>query len=64
MKRTKLVSVAGNQKSIEERVKEVLEQYFISEESLIDVRISQENDGRTTALIIYDPDKRNLGPMN
>ena len=60
MKRTKLVSVAGNQKSIEERVKEVLEQYFISEESLIDVRISQENDGRTTALIIYDPDKRNL----
>ncbi|MFZ2256877.1 MAG: hypothetical protein WAV55_01890 [Clostridiaceae bacterium] len=60
MKRTKLVSVAGNQKSIEERVKEVLEQYFISQESLIDVRIAKENDGRTTALIIYDPDKRNL----
>lgn len=61
MKRTKLVSVSGS-KSIEERVAETLKQYFISEESLIDVRINQEADGRTTALIIYDPDKRRLGP--
>lgn len=60
MKRTKLVSVSGSQKSIEERVKEALEQYSISEDSLIDVRIKEEDDGRTTALIIYDPDKRNL----
>lgn len=61
MKRTKLVSVSGS-KSIEERVQETLKQYFISEESLIDVRINQEADGRTTALIIYDSDKRRLGP--
>lgn len=59
MKRTKLVSVSGS-KSIEDRVEETLKQYFITEESLIDVRINKEADGRTTALIIYDPDKRNL----
>lgn len=60
MKRTKLVSVSGHQKSIEERVEEVMKQYFITKESLIDVRITKEDDGRTTALIIYDPEKRNL----
>ena len=60
MKRTKLVSVSGGTKTIEERVQEALEQYSIGKDSLIDVRIREEDDGRPTALIIYDPDKRNL----
>lgn len=60
MKRTKLVSVSGGDKSIEERVKDALKQYSITEESLIEVRIGEEEEGRTTALIIYDPDKRDI----
>ena len=60
MKRTKLVSVSGGDKSIEERVKDALKQYSITEESLIEVRIGEEEEGRTSALIIYDPDKRDI----
>lgn len=60
MRRTKLVQVTKGGKSIDERVKEALEQYEISKESLIDVRISEAEEGRITALIIYDPDKRTL----
>ncbi len=60
MKRTKLVSVSGGNKTIEERVKEAMAQYAIGEDSLIDVKIRKEEDGRTTALIVYDPDKRDL----
>ncbi|KAF5050751.1 hypothetical protein [Proteiniclasticum sp. QWL-01] len=58
MKRTKLVSVSRGEKSIQERIQDALKQYSIKEESLIDIRISEEEEGRTTALIIYDPDKR------
>lgn len=60
MKRTKLVQVIKGGKSIEERIKEALDQYNITEESLIDVKISEADEGRTTALIVYDPDKRDL----
>lgn len=59
-RRTKLVSVPVGTKTIEERVKEVLNQYKINEESLIEIRYSKE-PGKDNALIIYDPDKRNLG---
>ncbi|PKK39149.1 hypothetical protein ABB02_01381 [Clostridiaceae bacterium JG1575] len=61
MKRTKLVSVSRGQKSIEERVQEALAQYHITQESLLEVRIGAEEEGRTTALIIYDPDRRGGG---
>lgn len=60
MKRTKLVSVSGGSKTMEERIQEALKQYAIGQDSLIDVRIREEDDGRTTALIIYDPDRRKL----
>ena len=60
MKRTKLVSVSRGEKSIEERIQDALKQYSIKENSLIEVRIGEEIEGRTTALIIYDPDKRAL----
>lgn len=45
---------------MEERIQEALKQYAIGQDSLIDVRIREEDDGRTTALIIYDPDRRKL----
>ncbi len=60
MRRTKLVQVTKGGISIEERIKNALEQYSITDESLIDIRISESEEGRTTALIIYDPDKRNI----
>lgn len=60
MKRTKLVSVSRGQKTIEERIQDAMKQYSIKEESLIEVRIGEEEEGRTTALIIYDPDKRSI----
>lgn len=60
MKRTKLVSVSRGQKTIEERIEDAMKQYSIKEESLIEVRIGEEEEGRTTALIIYDPDKRRI----
>lgn len=60
MKRTKLVSVSRGEKTIQERVQEALKQYSINEESLIEVRISDEEEGRITALIIYDPTKRGI----
>lgn len=60
MKRTKLVSVSRGQKTIEERIEDAMKQYSIKEESLIEVRIGEEVEGRTTALIIYDPDKRSI----
>lgn len=60
MKRTKLVSVSRGEKSIQDRIKDALKQYSIKEESLIEVRIGEEEEGRTTALIIYDPDKRDI----
>lgn len=60
MKRTKLVSVCGGDKSIQDRINDALKQYSIKKESLIEVRIGEEEEGRTTALIIYDPDKRDL----
>ncbi|MFB0918042.1 MAG: hypothetical protein QMB63_03095 [Clostridiaceae bacterium] len=60
MRRTKLVQVTKGGISIEERIKNALEQYSITDESLIDIRISESEEGRTTALIIYDPDKRNV----
>ncbi len=60
MKRTKLVSVSRGQKTIEERIEDAMKQYSIKEESLIEVRIGEEEEGRTTALIIYDPDKRSI----
>lgn len=59
MKRTKLVSVSG-EKTITERIEETLKQYRINEEALIDVKISEPVEGRTTALIIYDADKRKI----
>lgn len=58
MKRTKLVSVSRGQKTIEERIQDAFKQYSITKESIIDIKISQEEEGRTTALIIYDPDRR------
>ena len=60
MKRTKLVSVSRGEKNILDRIKDALKQYSIKEESLIEVRIGEEEEGRTTALIIYDPDKRDI----
>jgi len=60
LRRTKLVQVTKGGISIEERIKNALEQYSITDESLIDIRISESEEGRTTALIIYDPDKRNI----
>ncbi len=60
MKRTKMVQVIKGGKSIDERIKEALDQYEISEDSLIEVKISGEDEGRTTALIVYDPDLRTL----
>lgn len=57
MKRTKLVSVTGA-KSIQDRIAETLAQYNITQEALLDIKISDPVEGRTTALIIYDADKR------
>ncbi len=42
MKRTKLVSVSRGEKSIQDRIKDALKQYSIKEESLIEVRIGEE----------------------
>lgn len=64
MKRTKLVSVSRGEKNIQDRIKDALKQYSIKEESLIEVRIGEEEEGRTTALIIYDPDKRDIQKNN
>ena len=58
-RRTKLVSVPVGTKDIKTRVNEVLSQYKINEESLIEIRYSSE-PGKENALIIYDPDKREL----
>ncbi len=60
MKRTKLVQVSNGGISIEERIQQACLQYSITEDSLIDIRISPPEDGRTVALIIYDPDKRTM----
>lgn len=60
MKRTKLVQVSRGGISIEERIRKAMLQYSINEDSLIEVRINEEKDGSTKALIIYDPDRRKL----
>lgn len=58
-RRTKLVSVPIGTKDIKTRVNEVLEQYNITDESLIDIKYSSE-PGKENALIIYNPDKRDI----
>lgn len=58
-RRTKLVSVPEGTKDIEVRIAEVIKQYNITEQSLIDIRYSHEK-GKHNALVIYDPDKRDL----